>query len=487
MAYTSSPSESTYSSEKIDLIKTINSRLGALDKDVDYMNVFTEIINDRKTGDKEANIYKRAGSTGLLANVASGTVRGSWYWEDQQSLYYCVANVIYIYNFGTATATSVTPFTSTSGTVGFAEFIFDNGTTALIFSDGTTLGQLSTSNVVTLCVDADLPTPHDPNILFIDGYIVVAKLNTSGMYNSDNNVPLSWTSTNFIDTEIEAATIVRLFKVSNYIVAATKETLEYFWDAGVATGSPFQRNDTPVKKISYLSAAATEGNITYFVGKDFNGDFEVYKLYDFKCDPVGTPTLSRYLNTLSSSNYTAWRGNIVAYQGHRFYVLSAGSKTYCMDLDTGLWSRLGYQTSTTFDLLRSHGMRTSTGNTSMFCLNNGTSTWFKFDETLYQDSSVNFTCTIVTDSTDFGTLNRKNMSRLSLYADRPPVDSALLIQWTDDDYQTYNTGISTNLNQDLQCIRQLGNFRQRAFKLTHSDNTLLRIQGMVADINKGST
>lgn len=487
MAYTKSPSQDTYSSEPIDLTREIVSRQGGLDKDEDYINCFIEPIRSKSADDKRSFIMKRAGSSNLLASVASGTIRGSAYWEDQQKLFYCIGTNMYIYNFATSTPTTIalSPFTS-SGTVGFAEFIYNSGATSMIVSDGTTLLQIDSSNVITYCVDADLPVPHDPNIVFIDGYIVTPKVGTGDLYNSDNNAPLSWTPGNFINAEIEADTIVRLFKVSNYIVAAGKETLEYFWDAAIATGSPFQRNDTPVKRISFLAAAAQEQNTTYFIGKELGSDYMVYKLYDFKCEPVGTQMMSRYLNTLGS-DYKTWVGNVIAFQGHKFYVVTAGTKTYALDLDTGLWTRFAYQGNTNFNMARAHGFRTSTNNSTIFALGDGTSAWYQFSELLYQDNGVTFNCTIVTDTNDFGTMNRKNMHRLTFYADQPPIDVPMLVQWSDDDYQTYNAGVTINMNSELPCVRQLGNFRQRAFKFTFSANTLLRIQGLVADINKGST
>jgi len=311
-------------------------------------------------------------------------------------------------------------------------------------------------------------------------------LNTGEIWNSAQNDPLTWDPTFFIYAEIEADTVVRLGKINNYLIAFGTETIEYFFDAGNATGSPLQRNDTPVKKITYLSGYAQQGNDTFFVGEDFNGDIQVYKMSDFKAEPVSTFTISKYLNSLQT-DYTQWFGNFVTFQGHTVYVINAGQYTYCYDLETNLWTRLAYQQNTNFNILRSHGIKNSTGFANIFCLNDGTANWYVFNENLYQDSDVNFNCVIVTDSNDFGTLYRKNMSRLSMYADRPPigVSGPLLVQWSDDDYQTYNTGVTCELNQDLASIYRLGNFRQRCFKLTFSANTLFRIQGMVADINKG--
>lgn len=492
MPFTESPSESTYSSEPIDLTKEIISRAGNTNKDEDFVNILLEATRSK------ANVYdrdvrkfllKRAGSNLVIPSISTGTIRGSIYWTDQSTLYYCIGTTIYTWNaVTTATHTIASGFTTSTGIVGFAEYIFDDGTSVMLASDGVTLIQITPiTNFVTPCTDADMPTPHDPNILFFDGYVVMVKVGTGDIYNSDANTPLSWTAGNFINAEIEADVVKRLGKVNNYFLAFGSETIEYFWDAGVATGSPFQRNDTPVKYITYLTGYAQEQNNSYFIGRDRNGDIGVFKLSDFKCDMVSSASVSRYLNTLGT-DYSQWYGSVVAYLGHKFYYINAGTKTYCMDIDNEVWTRVSFQTNSNFNMLRAHGFNSgNTAFTSIFTLNDGTGVWYKFDETLYQDNGVNFSCIIVTDSYDFGTLNRKNMHRLSFYADRPPINSNIIIQWTDDDYQTYNTGVSVNLNQDLACIRQLGNFRQRCFRLTYTDNTLLRIQGMVADINKGST
>lgn len=487
MAYTKSPSQDTYSTEDIDLSREIVSRSGGAAKDEDYVNFFIEHIKSKQATDTRTFIFKRAGSSNLITSATTGTIRGSAYWEDQQKLYYAVGSNIYVYNFTNSTTTTLTPSPwNSSGTVGFAEFIYNDGTTGMILSNGTTILQIDTSNTITYCIDGDLPTPHDPNIIFIDGYLLTVKVGTGDIYNSDNNAPFSWTPGNFINAEIEADTVLRLFKVSNYIVAAGKETLEYFWDAAIATGSPFQRNDTPVKRISFLSAYAQEQNASFFVGKELNGDIQVYKLYDFKCDPISTPTISRYLNTLGI-DYNTWTGNVISFQGHKFYVINAGNYTYSMDLETMLWSRMAYKAAVNFNFARAHGVRTATANTSVFSLNDGTSAWYKFDESLGQDSSSNYTCTIVTDADDFGTGNRKSMHRVILMADRPAGDSLIGIQTSDDDYQTYSTLRTTNLNQDSVSLRQLGSFRQRAFKLTYTDTYPLRIQKLSVDINKGSS
>ena len=79
------------------------------------------------------------------------------------------------------------PFSTTSGIVGFCLFLYDDNTSAVIATDGTTLIKIDSSNVVTTCVDADMPV-HIPNPIFLDGYLFVAKADSADIYNSNLNV-----------------------------------------------------------------------------------------------------------------------------------------------------------------------------------------------------------------------------------------------------------------------------------------------------------
>jgi len=77
------------------------------------------------------------------------------------------------------------------------------------------------------------------------------------------------------------------------------------------------------------------------------------------------------------------------------------------------------------------------------------------------------------------------MSKLVLNADKPTATSEVLVQWSDDDYQTWNTGTSVDLYQEHPSLSRLGGFRRRAFKLTHTANQPMRINSLEADINMG--
>ena len=492
MPFSKAPTVDTYSASRVSLFREIALRDGGTSgKDEDYLNVFTEIVKQSKAGDQRRFIIKRAGTTQTIDSVASSNIRGMHFWTDQNKLVYCVGRNVYVYNLSSSTSTTLSNvFATSSGTVGFTEFLYDDGSVKMVASDGsatTGLITIDSSNTVVTSSSADLPA-HDPNIVYLDGYLFVVEDNSSLVFNSELNSPLTYTPDAFITPEQEPDKVVRLAKLNNYLLAFGTTSIEYYWDAAnAAPDSPMQRNDTPIKINTYLAGFAQHGNTLFYIGADANGQPDVFMLKDFKIESIGSPSVSRYLSTVTDS-VSSWTGSIAAFQGHVFYIVNAGlNKTWAIDIETGLTTRLAYQAQSIFPMLGSTNLFNTNNTRTYFYLNDSTSAIYKFDETLYKDNGTNFTCLVTTENNDFGTMNRKTMSRASIVGDRPSANSNILVQWSDNDYQSFNTGISVNLNQDLPCTRQMGSFRQRIFKFTYSDNYPMRIQDIEVDINKGTT
>lgn len=491
MAFSKAPSLDTHSSERVSLFREISLRDGGdSGKDEDYLNVFTEIVKQTKAGDQRRFVMKRAGSSVAIPSPAASTVRGIHFWTDQNKVLYAVDNDVYVYDLTLSSSTTLSNvFSTTTGEVGFSEFLYDDGSVKMLASDGTAVSgiiSIDASNTVVTCADADLPA-HDPNIIFLDGYLFVVKQNSSIIYNSVNNDPMDWTVDAIIAPEQEPDKVVRLAKLNNYLIAFGTTSIEYYWDAAnAAPDSPMQRNDAPIKINTYLAGFAQYGNEIYYIGADAFGQPDVFVLKDFKLESIGSPSISRYLNTATDSVDT-WKGCIVCFQGHVFYVLNAGNSiTWAIDLETQLVTKFAYKNQSTFPITYSTTIFNTANTRTYFTLDEAASTIYRFNGLLYQDDGVNFTCKVTTENNEFGTMNRKTMHRLTLVGDRPGASTNILVQWSDNDYQSYNTGVSLNLNQDLPCVRQLGAFRQRIFKLTYSDNYPLRIQDIEVDINKGN-
>jgi hypothetical protein len=378
-------------------------------------------------------------------------------------------------------------FSTTSGEVGFTEYQFDNNTVKVVITDGTTLGTVDALDVWVASTDPDLPVPHLPQPIFLDGYLFIVKANTADIYNSNLNDPLVYTAGDFISCEMFPDVILKFAKLNNYLIAMGSASIEYFWDAANPTGTPLQRNDTPVKLVGYLGGFAQSANRIYFVGNSSTSTPEVYMLEDFKIEPVGAETIRRYLeaqtNTLISSI-----GSIISCYGHDFYVINIGVLTYVMDLKTKLWNRWAFKSGNSFPLEQSISVKTNVTYASVVFMT-GTTKLLKCSPFVTQDDGQNFTVRIVTSKQNFGTYNRKAMSSLTVYADRDAsvATSLLDISWSDDDYQTYSSPRSVDLNADVTTMYRLGTFRWRAFKFEFTQPALFRMLAAEVDINQGNS
>lgn len=476
----------SYQRHTIQLTREMSTRSGNVyNKDEDFVNVLFELVKGKPAHDKRDFVLKRAGTAQLIASQISSQVRGMFFWEDASKLIYSADKNVYVYNFSNSTLTTLSNvFSTTTGDVGFTEYLYDSNTVVICATDGTTLITIDASNTVVTCADADLPVPHLPYPVFMDGYLFLIKANTSDIYNSDLNDPMLWTAGNFISAEMLPDLLIRIAKVNNYLIAFGSESIEYFYDAANATGSPLSRNDSPIKINTYIGGLSQFGNDLFYLGKSAGGQPSVFMLKDFKVDELGSPSIMRYLNFVTESTST-WKTSIVAIQGHTILLLAVGDRSFVYDLENKLWGRWSYKTTEAFPIVYSTRVNGSTYRYTVFAFKEASSAIYYFSDSLMQDSGTNYTCQIITEQANFGTLNRKTMSRLVLCGDRTPSNSNLDIYWTDNDFQSFQGPKSINLNQDLQSAYILGSFRQRAFKIKYTGDYIMRLQYIEVDINKG--
>lgn len=482
MAFTKTPQNDTYQTKPFPLFQALDKRSNSTAYDADYLNCFFEVQQNKQLKDGTAHITKRAGTTTFGDTLPSANVRGVYYWEDQTKIYVAVDNDIVILHASTgATITTLSNvFSTSSGKVGFTEFYYDDTSVKVVVTDGTTLATIDSANTFAASADGDLPAPHIPTPIFLDGYLFLAEADSADIYNSDLNDPLAWTPGNFLSAEMFPDVIVDIAKLNNYLIALGSASIEYFWDAGNASGSPLQRNDTPVKLTGYIGGFAQTGNSIYFVGNNTTGTPCVFRLEDFKMEEVSDPTVRKFLEV--PTNLPIY-GAVVSFLGHDFYVLTLSDTSYAMDIKTGLWTRFAHGQETDFPVIFFVRTNTTDSNAILYMVERNT--LHKFEPTVYQDAGTNFTMQIVTDKEYFESYRNKWMSRLSVWADR--VDGDLAVSWTDNDYQTFTTPVNIPLDQDLPSIHRLGRFRRRALKLAFTENLPLRIEAVEVDYNLGQT
>lgn len=487
MAYTKTPTSDTYSQEDVllsrELVSRQNDPLGT--KDESLLNIVVEVVKNRQLQDNRTYHFKRAGTEQYVTAPNGLAIRGEYFWKDYNLLVYSAGADIYLYNVLTlSTTTASTAFSTSSGKVGFTPFLYDDGSVKLVASDGVDIITVDSVGTVVTSTSADRPTPHIPQPIFLNGYIYLLKSDTADIVNSNLNDPLEYTAGDSIMSEVYPDWATGIAKLNNYIVVFGASSIEYFWDAANESGSPLKRNDTPIKYSGLVGDIITSGNSIYFFGYDDNKQVDIFHLRDFSIEPMASEAVRRAIAALEAPT-SDFSGHMISCLGHDFFMANLGSKSFVYDIKEKTWAPWAWKTNTTFNITNSETLVLPTGNKTVFTIGSSP-VWYVFNDKKYQDDGVNFYVIPITEPSDFGTLNRKTMSRLSVVCDRPTSNSNLSVYVSDDDYQSWYGGWSINLNQDLPSFSGgMGQFRQRAIKLVYLDNHPLRIQKIQVDINKG--
>ena len=477
------PAESSYKTKLFPLLSVMDSRDYTGTYDDLALNCLTEIVKtDEGT---QVTLLKRDGSEEIIASTGTGVVRGLYHWNANYKLFVSIGVDIYVYNaLNFALITVLTPgFAAGTSKVGFCNYLYEDGTEVIIVTDGTVLATIEADNTVTTSatVAATVGT-HVPSPLYYDGYLVLVKSGTGDAYNSDLNDPLVWTAGNFITAEITPDTITDISRLNNYFILFGQGSIEYFYNAGNPTGTPFARNDVFVKLIGLLEGSIVSyGNQLFIVGRKNESVPEVFMLEDFKLEPISTPAIRRWLLTVGETV----NGFLLSMNGHDLYVLQSASRCYYYDIATKLWGRLGFQSdSADFPITHSYIIDGLYGQESIFVtsLNNSV---LRFNSEIYQDDEIDFHVIFRTKRMDFGTNQNKFMSSLAILADRSPSVGSIDVEYTDNDFMTYSTPRTIDLAQERPNAQQWGRFRSRAFKFTYTSDNPLRIRTVEISYNKG--
>lgn len=490
MAFTKAPSVATNSSERMDFIYNPQQRDARTpEKDARLVNMMVEVLPSPNKENTRAFVKSRPGIVSTYT-VTAGLGRGIYHWVFNNVSYVVAVSGDKV----TVNGTLLQTLTTTTGAVGFTEHVDSLGVVRLFMCDGVK-GYVWGSPVTapSLITDVNFPSPHIPMPIFLDGYIFVAKTDTQDVYNSELDLPLSWSEGGvggpmYISAEMYPDTIRALSKNNNYIYAIGRGSIEYLYDAAISTGSPLARENSAVQQFGTpapRSVIQTEKEVI-LVGETGNGGHTVWAIDGFKEKEISTPAIRDILREEGSNLFDSI-GSCVRVSGQKLYILKLFTRTLVYSFDTQMWSewRSGTNGSANF-----YGNYLIDGpNGSAYVLLSSGINICTMNEDIYTDLGNPINCVITTPKYDYGTLNRKTMSRLMLIGETPLPESGsnlFTVQWTDDDYQTWSAGRSITFDYDFPVITQLGNFRRRAFRIIYDSAALIRLDGLEVDINKGN-
>jgi hypothetical protein len=497
MSFSNNPQYSTYKQDAIKFDGTPFYRVGDLSvqRDSNIINMYYDRVS-QENKQKEAYLKKRPGlsaTTYALTKAASSDViRGSFYDVDVNSWYWAVNDKVYSISpdVGTSVRT-VTTLAGSSGYVGFCSFIKADGTRLVVFSDG---AELWVDNYATVTcnkvVDVDLPSPHQPYPIYLNGYLFLIESGTANIWNSDNDDPTAWTADTYIQAEINSDRALRLLKAKNYLVCLGTASAEYFWDGGVAPpSSPLERNDSPVRQVGYVSNMCTIGDTTYFVGQDEKQNLSVYAINSFKIEPISNSVVDRTLQTFNSTQngksdvILDKDGYCISVDGHNFYVLVTGQTTWLYDVEEKFWyewknsAGQGLKVEAVFNMFNGGAYLAIGGQTTVSLLS----------QKVYQDFGVNYTCEYSTEDFNAGTMNWKVLNKVYLVCSKhlSTGTSLAVIDYSPDDWSPDGHMGTRNINvfSNSPFATKFGRFRNISFRIKYTDNYPFFMSQLILDFN----
>ena len=459
--------------KRVPLVGTTTTRDGISSKDQRFINCYPEAF------DKEhLFVTKRAGLAQTYAKTA-GEGRGITTFNSH--LYFVIDDTIY--KDGSALGTTLS---SSSGRCYFARR--GGGTPLLLINDKSDLYTLNTSDTLTTVSDIDYPGTTVAGLEHLDQYVFVMDSDGS-VYNSNVNAPTTWSASDYITAETIADTGVRITRHVNYIVAFGSESIEFFYDAANASGSPLSLMEGTVLLTGCSSGdtVVNMGQEILFVAKDQGGGNYVAKLSGFTVTPISIKPVDDAL-IAAGSNISGTYAYPIRIKGHNFYVLtipaSGVAQTWVYDLVDKAWHQWTSYDGSTESYFT--GIDATYHNGVVYILDEDNGKVYSMNSTTYEDDSQIIKMRGVTERIDFASVKNKFANRLTVIGDRDTVSNGIMqIRWSDDDYVSFSNWRDLDLTSPNPHITRIGKFKRRAFEYKYEHPSPMRMEAFELLLREG--
>jgi len=451
------------------------------------------------------------------ASVSDARGRAIYHWDAADDLYLLNNDTIYKNSHASVVSTSPTAGTKK------CKFLEIGGHLVLLDAENSQGFKITTGDTVTEITDVDFPPKQTPAVSLayggavLDGYLFV--LGTNGtIYNSALGDPTTWGALDFLEAERDPDGGQCLGKHHDNVVAYGVKTIEFFYDAANATGSPLARRQDVAYQIGCASGESVweEGDRSFFVGNDFSGSLHVYTLENFQVRPVSTSTIDSFLTqAIMKDSYIATGSGLTA-QGHTYYMLTlylAPSDiepyiTLVYDATTGLW---GEWNTTVNNLSKFPVMDWSTRNGTqarygegiltngdMLTLNDDMNPQDTLLATTYVttgyvatgyvlsagESGTPISLNVRLGQTDYGTDKMKTMPSVRAIHNKTENTQTLTLKTAKENNETFSTGVTVDTSKREKFTR-LGGFERVNLDLTYAGTEALRLEALELDVRGG--
>lgn len=329
-----------------------------------------------------------------------------------------------------------------------------------------------------------LPATMLAQLEFLNGYMIVAT-SDGKIFNSQNEDPLTWQDSDYIQAQSFPDNLVSITRQNDMIMALGSSSIEFFVDiAGTSPGSFMGRLDQGTIQLgcaSKNSVVHPENNI-FWIANSKTGGFTVQRLDGISnLKKISTEVIERFLNA-EEEDIESCVAFPLRTAGHYFYILTlpTTNRTFVYDIEEERWTEWGSGSSGRFTYVSC-------------CQHSGyplvqhetDGKLYKVSTTTYKDGSTSIKVLLQTALVDFDTMNRKFYRSFELYGDLSDDPSDLYIYYSDDNYRTWSLPRLVT-NDYRMVIFQLGQSRRRAWKVEHTDNLPLRLEGFEVSYQEGS-
>lgn len=305
--------------------------------------------------------------------------------------------------------------------------------------------------------------------------------------NSDLNSLANWTAGQFITKQIKQDNPAGLARLGRQLLAFGDNTVEVFVNNGNPFGSPLISVPDRAQRVGLAGLSgngtyavtgmthyyATLKNRIYFIGRFAGSSEQAVISYDGQnFEKVSTPAIDRALITASAYavNTVPVLGEVaIAIQmtspgttsSHRWFMFFPEHNEW-FEWTSAMFSSVNYEGA--------HCGILTTSNLYFMQSNND-----------WTDDDVAFTATVQFKIPKRGN-NRDTMNWFGVDADTATASSALSVEFSDDDYQSFSAARTIDLNSTNKRLHRGGMYATRVVRLSHSANKECRLRSFLARV-----
>jgi hypothetical protein len=416
-------------------------------------------------------VNKRPGMLNYSTILAGANGYGLYNWQD--NVYAVVGTALY------KDGVSVGTVDTTNGVYSFSAIL--GATPKLFLMNGVAAYTYDTVNGLVRVTNINYPASLVKGAVNLDGTMYVMD-SFANIWGSSINDAQTWSASNYITAQIEADRGIGLAKQMSYVVALKQTTVELFYDAANASGSPLgtlQGAKINVGCRHQGSIQDIDGHLIW-VAQNKSGSVGVWEMDNAQAKPIETPAVTRLLHDADYTTVYSWQAKI---SGNMFYVVTIKNSnlTLAYNLTSGLWSQWTDTNGNYVPIVAS--CRDATQKVLLQHETEGE--LYYFSNMYYNDDGAAITFDLYTPNYNGGTNSRKIVGTTHFDADQTN-GSMLNVRHSSDDYQTWSDFRDVDLSMKKPKLTNCGTFVKRAYHLRHKANTPFRLRSVELSMELGT-